>query len=341
MSLTTAGAESMLNRWATVRGAQRIADVVPMPGNAGLSFGFTLHEAGGAHRRLVIRLAPPGVRRRGNTDVLRQVPLLRELDRLAPFPVAAVHWWGTDADEFGTDAFISELLPGRPLHMTSAALSCPTPQGPVPLLERAVDALAGLHQIPLPEALRNWDTPASASDDIAAAISLLDRSHDDDARALCEPLADRLQESVPEGVAVGLRHGDFQTNNVLFHDGEVSGVVDWELTGIGPQLLDLGWLIMMTDRRCWDPEYAETIRATADPRHLIQRYAQASDTARPEHVEWFTGLACLRFAGIIAYNLRLHREGKRTDAYYEVLARSLPRLVGRGHASCSAAGPTR
>jgi hypothetical protein len=38
-----------------------------MPGNAGLSFGFDVLD--GSRHRYVIRLAPHGVRRSGNTDV--------------------------------------------------------------------------------------------------------------------------------------------------------------------------------------------------------------------------------------------------------------------------------
>jgi hypothetical protein len=41
----------------------------------------------------------------------------------------------------------------------------------------------------------------------------------------------------------------------------------------------------------------------------------------------FVGLACLRFAAIAAHNLRLHRDGKRVDAFYEELAPSIPHLL--------------
>ena len=51
-----------------------------MPGHAGLSFGFTV-EHGEARDELVMRVPPKGVRRKGNTDVIRQVPLLQALHR--------------------------------------------------------------------------------------------------------------------------------------------------------------------------------------------------------------------------------------------------------------------
>jgi aminoglycoside phosphotransferase (APT) family kinase protein len=38
-----------------------------------------------------------------------------------------------------------------------------------------------------------------------------------------------------------LTHRDFWSGNVLWHDGVVSGVVDWTGGGVGPRGLDVGW----------------------------------------------------------------------------------------------------
>ncbi len=56
-----------------------ISDIKPMPGHAGLSSGFTVHSSL-YKQRLAVRFAPPGIIRRGNTDVLRQIPLLVALE---------------------------------------------------------------------------------------------------------------------------------------------------------------------------------------------------------------------------------------------------------------------
>ena len=61
-----------------------VHQVEAMPGHAGLSFGFSVtYEKDGqpAHESLVMRLPPTGVRQSGNTDVLRQAPLLRALKK--------------------------------------------------------------------------------------------------------------------------------------------------------------------------------------------------------------------------------------------------------------------
>ena len=63
----------------------RVADLRPMEdGHAGLTFGFdVINNASESLCSYVLKLAPAGVARRGNTDVYRQAPLLRGLaDRI-------------------------------------------------------------------------------------------------------------------------------------------------------------------------------------------------------------------------------------------------------------------
>src|SRR5699024_5520554 len=50
----------------------------------------------------------------------------------------------------------------------------------------------------------------------------------------------------PAGSPVGIAHGDFKPNNLIFSDsGSVNAVVDWELTAVGEVLTDLGYFIAM------------------------------------------------------------------------------------------------
>ena len=66
-----------LQLWAEAHYGEhaRATGLETMPGHAGLSFGFTI-EHGEARDELVMRVPPKGVRRKGNTDVIRQVLLL-------------------------------------------------------------------------------------------------------------------------------------------------------------------------------------------------------------------------------------------------------------------------
>lgn len=299
-----------------------------MPGNSGLSFGFRVT---GPHdpESFVIRLAPPGVARRGNTDVLRQVPLLAALER-ARVPVAAVRWWSADERWFGTDALVQDLVPALPLHMTDASLSTPIPAEQVPvLLDRAVDTLVAVHRVPLADLL-DWEQPRDLEGELSFWGTVLDKAGQPPWSAAGDVLVAALRERAPVRPRVGLFHGDYQTNNVLYGgDGRVVAVVDWEIAGIGLQGLDLGWLAMMCDPTCWDPDYAVHMRVRADPDDLRSRYEQADGRTFPR-LNWYQGFACYRFAAIAAFNHRLHRTGRRVDAAYERMASSVDVLLRRG-----------
>lgn len=307
--------------------AARPKDVRPMPGNAGLSFGFTV-DTPGAEMSFVIRLAPPGVRRRGNTDVLRQVPLLRALAD-AGIPVAPVVWSTGDPAWFGTDALIQEWVPGRPLHMFDAASGCATTE-PLILVRRAVDVLAGIHRVHWRDTLPEWETPREVAEEIDFWLPLMRRAAEGETLAAAVALATRLKATPPAAVRMGLMHGDYQTHNILYDaDGAILAVVDWELAGIGAQLIDLGWLSMMTDPAAWAPEHAGRMRVIASPSWLCRRYEEASG-APVDGFEWYRAVACYRFAVIAAFNLRLHRTGRRVDPWYESLASSIPALLEHG-----------
>jgi aminoglycoside phosphotransferase (APT) family kinase protein len=298
-----------------------------MPGNAGLSFGFTV-AAAEAGSRYVIRLAPPGVRKQGNTDVLRQVPLLDALSAAA-IPVARVVFSTADPAWFGTDAMIQEFVSGLPLHMHHADSSVAA-DDPLPLVGAAVDVLAAVHRLPWTEVLPDWETPRDHEAEIDFWLPLMRRAGDEADRDSAEQLVARLKQTRPHDIPTGIMHGDYQTNNVLYHpSGQVLAVVDWELAGIGPQLLDLGWLSMMTDPQAWAPDYAARLRVLAPPAWLRERYEAAAGLTVAGY-DWYRALACYRFASIVAFNLRLHRTGRRVDPWYENLASSIATLLSYG-----------
>lgn len=331
MDVTSGGSDiaTHLEAWARHRFGQvaRLKGTHPMPGNAGVSFGFTV-ETPDAETSFVIRLAPHGVRKRGNTDVLRQVPLLQALAD-ARIPVAPVVWSSGDPAWFGTDAIIQEWVPGRPLHMFDAAAGVEAAR-PLDLVGRAVEVLADIHRVPWRETLPDWEPPREPGQEIDFWLPLMNRAADEETRDAAVALAVRLKAARPAAVPLGVMHGDYQTHNVLYGtDGALLAVVDWELAGIGAQLIDLGWLSMMTDPAAWAPEHGSRMRVVAPPSRLRERYEEAMG-APVDGYDWYRALACYRFAVIVAFNLRLHRTGRRVDPWYEQLASSIPALLAYG-----------
>lgn len=327
-----------LERWATAEygdGAS-IPDVWSMPGNAGLSFGFDVVVPGREPTPLVIRLSPPGVRRSGNTDVLRQVPLLTALGG-AGIPVARVTWSSADERWFGTDAMVQERLTAWPLHLWDSRLTHPLAAlGAERFVDQAVDAIATVHAFGWQDCLGDWEPLRTVNSELAFWGGLLEKSDDPGWVAAGLRLREVLHETQPVDTPVGVFHGDYQTNNVLYDaGGDLAAVIDWEISGLGPQLIDLGWLCLFTDPSCWEPSYVQGMQVVVDPEVLRGRYEQARGMT-VQHLGFFQALACFRFGTIAAFNVRLHRTGRRVDASYERIAPSVAKLFERGCAMAEA-----
>jgi aminoglycoside phosphotransferase (APT) family kinase protein len=317
-----------LQRWtdSEVLTGGRVAGPAPMPGNAGLSFGFDVLDGDAVTRSLVVRFAPPGVRRSGNTDVLRQVPLLQALEQ-AGIPVAPLVWWTGDEAWFGTDAIVQERLAAWPLRLWGGEGGAPDPG---PYLRSAVEVLGRVHALDWERLLPGWAAPRPVADEIAFWDRLLVKHPEPAWTQAGQALAADLLRTDPGRHRTGLFHGDFHTNNVLFHeDASVAAVVDWEIAGIGATGLDLGWLALMTDPRCWHPDQQASMRVVADPARLRAGYEEAAGVAVPD-LDWYEALACYRFGAIAGFNVRLHRTGRRPDPLYEGMASSVPVFFARG-----------
>ena len=184
---------------------------------------------------------------------------------------------------------------------------------------------AELHSVREPQRMLDDTTPTSLEDDLDWALLVFERAHHPAAAAAVE-VAARLRAHAPADPSVGLRHGDFQTNNILFDGARLTGVVDWELAGIGPQLLDLGWLCMWTDPSCWEPSFASRLLVTEPGGALVSRYEANGRKADDTH--WFVGLgvsALRRDRGVQPAACTV-RESVSTPSTSE-LAPSIPHLL--------------
>lgn len=330
-----------LARWAVAQAGpgSTVAHIGPMPGNAGLSFGFDL-VADGAVEGRVIRLAPPGVRRRGNTDVLRQVPLLGALHR-AGIPVAPVLWSTDDDSWFGTDVMVQPRVEARPLHTIDPTAGVQPADGDTaPYLRQAVEVLAEVHAVDWRAELATWDEPRSIATEVEFWLPILEKAPEPAWIEQGQELATALLETDPGGHRVGLFHGDYQTHNVLYRaDGSLAAVVDWEIAGIGAVGLDLGWLAMMTDESCWYDGRREGMLVREDP-HRLQGWYEDASGADLSHLAWYEALAAYRYGVIAALNLRLHRTGRRIDEVSVLMGEGVSHLFTRALELCASTSTT-
>lgn len=331
MSIDTAGLQVSLEAWAGQfwsESSVAVDNIVDMSGHSGKVIGFDATESGKRHP-LVVRLAPEGVPHRGSTDVLRQAPLLKALHAQGLKAPAVVDANG-DESLFGVPYLMMQKLPGKPLVMGPDA-------GPswLPDAERqqaynlAAELLASLHCFDVDKHLQNWEEPKGIQDELDMWTVILEKGKEQAWIQQGEAVRDALKASAPNDYHVGLLHGDFQTNNVLFEHqhGELvaTGVVDWEIANIGPTALDLAWFLMMNDSQAWHPVEC---RGGVDLDAVVAAYESVVGHATP-NLNWFWALACYRIAAIAALNIRLHRTGRKHDPAWERAAQSVPIMFSR------------
>jgi len=294
-------------------------------GHAGLTFGFSVRDAEGAGREFVVKLAPPGVRRSGNTDVYRQAPLLAALTR-AGLPVTPVLFAAADEAELGTPYIVMPRLPGRTFvvwepHAVFAGADVAA------LWRQTATALAGIHAFDRQAHLADWEAPRPLAGELGRWDRILRQAPEEEWIDLGARLGAALAASVPAEGPIGVVHGDYQPGNVLFDAGRLVAVLDWELASIGDQRIDLGWLSMMSDGQSWAADWQPV--APLAPAELVAIYEAARGKAAGD-TRWFHAFANYRLASIGCLNVKLHRKGQRPDPLWDRFAGSIPTLFRRG-----------
>ncbi len=306
----------------------RVEDLEGFSGShGGLTFGFACRREGGEREEMVIRMAPRGVRRSGNTDVARQAPLLRELRRHG-FPVPAVCFAGQDDEWFDTAYILFERLPGRAFIVWDPDPAFDRrPERVAPLWYHALELLARVHAFDWKRHLPDWEAPTPIEGEVARWDPVLAKAAEDEWIRHGERVRALLLETGPLPSPVGLLHGDCQPGNILFgEDGRVEGLLDWELSAIGAQDYDLGWLMMIGDRESFHPSWCPV--NPLSPEEMIAAYEDAAGR-RLAGIDWYRALAGYKMGVVTGLYTRLHREGHRPDPAWERFALGVPFLFGR------------
>ncbi|MGR8950708.1 MAG: phosphotransferase family protein [Gammaproteobacteria bacterium] len=300
-------------------------------GHSGVTIGFGVYDGATLLDSLVLKMPPAGVARKNNFDVLRQVPLLQALEQHS-IKAPRIKWWSDDEQTFGGPYLIMSRLRGssppdlfRPEAMQGV-------ENAMSLFEQATDVLVDIHSLDVDEALPDWHVERAIPEEIAHWVKIFHKSNDPQWLELGLAVRDLLEASRPKTVRRGIVHGDYYSNNWVFDGAELSGVVDWEGTSIGPSLLDLGWLYMMYDPASWGPSRRQTMHWQPDPEVLVERYVVRSRWPREEilsDLPWYRALASYRLAAITAYYYEEHRSGRRPNDTWEMFAEAFPFLLSQ------------
>ena len=280
-------------------------------------------------RRVVVKVAPPGLPPVLHRDVLRQARLLRALAG-SDVPLPEVLWEDPGAPPEVPPLFVMSFVDGssvEPLFDLDGDLDG-APVDPKEMAERlrqAARVLAGLHRQD-PNRLGLVEEVSGPLDEIARWSRLLE-TVDADLVPGWTGVRDRLEATAPDLVGPVVVHGDFRLGNLLVQGGVVAAVVDWEIWSLGDPRVDVGWFLLNAD-----PEtYARPTRyagLTPTPGELSDEYAAALGTP-VAHLTWFRGLASFKSAATWSLIVKHNRRRSRPEPELETMARDLPRLLAR------------
>ena len=257
-----------LERWLAERlpeGADPTIPEISAPSGTGMSsetllFDASWNEAGERQTVPLVGRLAPGLRDVPvfpSYDLESQFRLLRLISEHSDVPVPGVRWLENDSNALGAPFFVMDRVEGRVpadippylfagwlLEATSAERTC--------LMDETVGAMAALHAIDPLEAEAGFlafevegDTPLrrhlqNQRDFYAWVIA------DGVRQPIVERTFDWLDAHWPadEGETV-ISWGDSRIGNVIYDGFEPAALLDWEMAGLGPREMDLGWLCFM------------------------------------------------------------------------------------------------
>lgn len=302
-------------------------------GGTGMSSDTMLFDVtwsdGGTPRseRLVARVAPLGddVPVFRSYDLDKQFETIRLVGELSEVPVPRVRWYEDDPSLLGGRFFVMDRVDGVvpldvPCYALEGWLFDATPAERHKLQTNAVETLAAIHAIDQVERFDFLQYP------LPGATAL--RRHFADRQAWYEfakadvgasPLVERcwayLDDQWPddEGPA-RLSWGDARIGNMMFRDFTPVAVFDWEMAGIAPREVDLGWMIYLhrVFQRLLERAGLPGLPGFMEPADMAAAY-EAATGHTPRHLELFILYAAVQF-GVVGMrtSLRSVRFGTAT-----------------------------
>ena len=277
----------------------------------------------------VLRRKPFGPLLPSAHAVDREYRLIAALHPLG-FPVARPYALSTDPDVIGAIFYVMELVPGRAY--TNGALPERDPPARRSMYEQLVDTLADLHNIdPKAAGLGDFGKPGNYFERQVARWTSQYRDSQTDDLPEMERLIDYLPRTLPGQSRVSVVHGDYRIDNVLFDDGRLKAVLDWELATLGDPLADFSYLAMQ-----WvmPADGAAGLGGLDLPElgipsldEIVQRYAARSGVAVANKLDWYFAYNLFRLAGIVQGIKKRVIDGTASSARAAEMAKKVPMLA--------------
>ena len=290
----------------------------------------------------VLRRKPFGQLLPSAHAVDREYRLIAALHPLG-FPVARPYALCSDPEVIGAIFYVMELVSGRAY--TNGALPEFVPPERRSMYEQLVDKLADLHNIdPVAAGLGDFGKPGNYFERQVARWTKQYRDSQTDDLPEMERLIDYLPRTLPDQSRTSIVHGDYRIDNVLFAEGKLTAVLDWELATLGDPVADFSYLAMQ-----WMmPADGTAGLAGLDLATLgipsldetVQRYSARSGVPVAGQLDWYFAYNLFRLAGIVQGIKKRVIDGTASSAKAAEMAARVPMLASAAWSFAEKAGAT-
>lgn len=264
-------------------------------------------EHGGRTEPLVARLEPNEFHVFPEYDLGAQFRILRCLAE-TDVPVPPARWFEDDPSVLGSPFYVMDRVAGEVpsevpnYHMVGFLYDAPLPERAA-LWWSGLDTMARIHSVDWHRAgLDFLGVPGGGTDPIDRQLAYWRRylawaRGGRDWRILAASL-DWLEANRFAPAAVRLVWGDARLPNMLYRDGKVAAVLDWEMAFLGDPETDLGWWLYMD----WatGPGYGvPRLDGLPDRAETIARWEERTGL-RATNALWYEVFAAVRFGLIMA-----------------------------------------
>lgn len=245
-------------------------------------------------------------------DMAMQARVMR-LAAESGVPVPAVRWLELDESALGAPFFVMERIEGRvpadvPTYVVEGFVHDATPEQRRILQHDTVAAIARIHAIDLAANDTSFlefpvEGGTALERHVAHQRAYYEWATPDKRSPLIERAFAHLEKSWPEETSTVVSWGDSRIGNVMYsRDGfEPVAILDWEMAGLGPRELDLGWLSFMHTffQKIFEGMGLEGLPDFLRADDVARSYQEI--TGHPvEDLRWYQTYAALRHAIIMS-----------------------------------------
>jgi aminoglycoside phosphotransferase (APT) family kinase protein len=324
---------------ARVRAAARrrwpgaeVGTLDPLPGGiSSLTFATTLDGTGDADRRVVVKVAPPGLEPVRNRDVLRQARVMAAVHRTPGVLVPEV----LVTDDGSPPFFVMTFVPGEAYEPKWDVSATPPAPGVVGARARAAARMLARLQAVEPAGVGVKDVPLTPAGEVERWAALF-ATAGDDLRVNEPELREALSDRLPAPSASRILHGDYRLGNIQFDGERPAAIIDWEIWSVGDPRTDLAWLMVFTDpvqQRVAERDAANQAAADAMPSgtELLAEYSdEAGLDAGPADLDWFQAFCYYKLGAAMSVLAKRNRRQPEPDPGLELAAQTLAPMLARG-----------